>query len=304
MLSLPQRKIYIDSRFNTLDSISNSNFRIQLQDVLHLPENTSYLISDIAMPNVFRTVEPTINNKLYIKWYFYDFIPKSYAYSIITIPSENYTGYTLATVLQELLMLAAKEYTIREDYWVFTCSYVENTNSFTISAVLKSDKDSRNTWQILTNYELQNTDPAIIHSSLRDPGPYDINDLCSFNDNIKNNTMYSTVFNGITSKNGYVCDFLDLHSIKNIYIYSNIGNYDSLSPVGVNCNISKKLCLTSDYGYLIVDTNISTLHDALSCSNKTLSYLEFSICNTAGKNIPMHNQHISFTIVFLKTLDA
>ena len=60
--------------------------------------------------------------------------------------------------------------------------------------------------------------------------------------------------------------------MKNIYIYSNIGNYDALAPNGVVSNISKKLCLTSDYGYLLVDNNISTVHDSLSCSNKTLSY--------------------------------
>ena len=129
MISLPQRKIYIDSRFKTSDSISNSNFRIQLQDVLHFPENTSYLISDIAMPNVFRTVEPNINNKLYIKWYFYDSIPKSTLYSIITIPSQNYDGFSLATTLQQLLNSVAKEYTIRDDYWIFKCTYIQNTNS-------------------------------------------------------------------------------------------------------------------------------------------------------------------------------
>ena len=61
--------------------------------------------------------------------------------------------------------------------------------------------------------------------------------------------------------------------------------------------------LTSVYGYLLVDNNIS-IHDSLSCSSKTLSYLEFEICNTAGIDIPLHNQHISFTVVFLKTLDT
>jgi hypothetical protein len=211
MISLPQRKIYIDSRFKTSDSISSSNFRIQLQDVLHLPENTSYLINDIAMPNVFRTVEPNINNKLYIKWYFYDTVPKTTAYSIITIPSDNYNGITLSESLKVLLKLAAQQYTIRDDYWTFNCSYTQSINSFTITSTLRSGLDKRNTWQILTDYELQNIDPSLI------PG-IDKNNLASFNENIKNNNKYSTVFDGDSSKTGYLCDFLDLHSVK-IYIF-------------------------------------------------------------------------------------
>jgi hypothetical protein len=297
------KKIYIDSRFRTADSSSTSNFRIQLQDILHIDEHMSYLINEISFPNTFRSVETGINDKLYIKWYFYDFVPKSVAYSIITIPSDNYTGYSLATTLQSLLNLAAKEFTIREDYIIFKCTYTQSINTFTISSTLKSDKDIGNTWQLLTDYEMRNTNPAIIHGSIRDPGPYDINNLCSFNDNIKNTDMQSTIFNGNTSKTGYISEFLDLHSIKNIYIYSNIGNYNSIAPNGSVANISKKICLTSDYAYLLVD-NTAPIHDGLNCSNKTLSYLEFKICNTAGTEIPLHKQNISFSVVFYKSLDA
>ena len=95
------KKIYLDSRFRTSDSSSTSNFKIQLQDILHFEENTSYLINEISFPNTFRCVETGINDKLYIKWYFYDMIPKTTAYSIITLPSNNYTGISLGTTLQK-----------------------------------------------------------------------------------------------------------------------------------------------------------------------------------------------------------
>ena len=52
--------------------------------------------------------------------------------------------------------------------------------------------------------------------------------------------MFSIVFDGENAKKGYTCEFLDLHSIKNIYIYSNIGNYNSIAPNGSIANISKK----------------------------------------------------------------
>ena len=145
-------------------------------------------------------------------------------------------------------------------------------------------------------------DPTIINIMFLDPKPY-INNLCSFNDNIKNNDMFSTVYDGDKAKKGYTCEFLDLHSINNIYIYSNIGNYNSIAPNGSIANISKKICLTSDFAYLLVD-NTAPIHDGLSCSNKTLSYLGFKICNTAGIEIPLHKQNISFIVVFFKALET
>jgi len=172
------RKIYSDSRFRTTDSSSTSNFKIQLQDILHNDENTSYLINEISFPNTFRSVETGINDKLYIKWYFYDTHPKTTAYSVITIPSDNYTGISLGLTLQDLVKLVANAYTIRDDYFNFKCSYTLNINSFNISSTLRVGLDSRNTWQILTDNELRNIDPSII------PG-LDKNNLCSFNDNIK-----------------------------------------------------------------------------------------------------------------------
>ena len=76
---------------------------------------------------------------------------------------------------------------------------------------MKAGVDNRTTWQILTDYELKNTDPSIIHNSFRDPGPYDINNLCSFNDNLKHNDMCSIVFDGNNAKK-------DIHVIFKICI--------------------------------------------------------------------------------------
>ena len=90
-------------------------------------------------------------------------------------------------------MLATQQYTIREDYIIFKCSYTQSINSFTITSTLRTGLDKRNTWQILTDYELQNIDPSLI------PG-IDKNNLCSFNDNIKNNDMFSTVYDGVKAR--------------------------------------------------------------------------------------------------------
>jgi hypothetical protein len=73
-------------------------------------------------------------------------------------------------------------------------------------------------------------------------------------------TAQSLTLTGMSGEIGFNCDFLDLHSTKNIYLSSNMANYDSINPEGYPSNILKKIPLTSDYGYLIVD-NLITLND-------------------------------------------
>ena len=45
-------------------------------------------------------------------------------------------GISLAKILEEELMLAAKQYTIREDYIVFKCSYTQSINSFNMISII------------------------------------------------------------------------------------------------------------------------------------------------------------------------
>ena len=100
---LPRRKIYIDSRYKTQDSISNANFKIQLNENLKFPDNCGFFITDICIPNTFKTVEQGINDTLYIRFEIY---PESMTYlKTITTPPKNYTGITLATELDNYLML-------------------------------------------------------------------------------------------------------------------------------------------------------------------------------------------------------
>ena len=65
---LPVKKIYIDSRYKTQDSINNANFKIQLNENLRFPDNCGFFITDICIPNTFKTVEQEINDTLYIRF--------------------------------------------------------------------------------------------------------------------------------------------------------------------------------------------------------------------------------------------
>ena len=63
---LPIKKIYIDSRFKSGDSVSDSNFYIDLPINLLMPANTGFYIDDVAIPVRWYSVSDR-NNKLWFK---------------------------------------------------------------------------------------------------------------------------------------------------------------------------------------------------------------------------------------------
>ncbi len=64
---LPCKKIYIDTKHGTIDSISNSNFRWELPETLTLPHNTIFYVDDICIPHSWYTIETNVNGRLYMQ---------------------------------------------------------------------------------------------------------------------------------------------------------------------------------------------------------------------------------------------
>jgi hypothetical protein len=66
---LPVKKIYIDSRHRTADSVDASNFKYELPYSLQLPDNTVFFVTDVCIPHVFRLIEQGVNDRLYYTYY-------------------------------------------------------------------------------------------------------------------------------------------------------------------------------------------------------------------------------------------
>ena len=64
---LPCKKIYIDTKHKTTDSISNSNFKWELPETLSLPHNTIFYVDDICIPHSWYTIEANVNDRLYMQ---------------------------------------------------------------------------------------------------------------------------------------------------------------------------------------------------------------------------------------------
>ena len=59
------KKAYVDSKFRTRGSVSDSDFNFELKGPLDLPDNTVCYVDDISIPHTWRTSE-SHNHKLYI----------------------------------------------------------------------------------------------------------------------------------------------------------------------------------------------------------------------------------------------
>ena len=130
-MALEVKNIYVDSRHRTPDSVSDSDFRIELGRNLFLPEKCVYHLENCVIPHSWYNIEEGINDTMY-----YNF-DNNINFIKAKIPSMNYTGAALATALTETLASS------------LVASYDLNTNTITINTFNVSS------FQILTDYDLQ-----------------------------------------------------------------------------------------------------------------------------------------------------
>ena len=62
-MSLPIKKVYVNSRYKTADSVSDSNFKFELPYVLTMPHNAIFYITDVCIPNPVSYTHLTLPTK-------------------------------------------------------------------------------------------------------------------------------------------------------------------------------------------------------------------------------------------------
>ena len=99
---LEVKRVYIDTRFKTSDSKSDSDFIIELPKTINIPDDTIAYINDIVLPVSWTTINER-NNKLYYSISHY--VNGSYEKSYWILPTDfkNYNGTTLAEEMMETM---------------------------------------------------------------------------------------------------------------------------------------------------------------------------------------------------------
>jgi hypothetical protein len=159
---------------------------------------------------------------------------------------------------------------------LFSITYNPPTNNVSIKV------HNGTTFKVLTNKALTSR--------------YGANDAKSTNDIVQNRDNSPLLYSQDVP---FTSGVLALLSIRNLYLSSpNLSSFTTYGGSGES-NIIKKVPVSSDYGYLIIDNSTST-HDWLDASGLTLNMLEFQLRDMKGNIVPLHESHASFSIVFSK----
>lgn len=123
---------------------------------------------------------------------------------------------------------------------------------------------------------------------------YDTNNPKDINEVICNVEGNSLLYQFPT---GYETRSLNMQTIRNIYIRSSMGNYNSIGPKGESTIIKKEVPVNANKGGYIFD-QVMTGNDFGDCSNQTLRTIKFDLKDSKGNHITLHGNHFSFSIIF------
>ena len=210
---LPVKKIYIDSRFKSSDSASDSDFKIDLPETVNMPEDTVFYIDDVAIPVSWYMIDSNRNDRLYVR--------VDGVMSVVFLTPGNYTLQTLNQEIVDQMNNA-----VPGD--LFVSSPNASKNQVGISTT------STKVFEILT-------DAQLLQLGYSSP-------LHSVNAVLRNTTAKVNI-NG----NPFVSSYVDMFPIRNIYIVSpNLGNFNTISCSGES-GIIKKVPVSSGYNEMVFD---------------------------------------------------
>jgi len=274
-MSLEIKKVYIDTRYKSPDSKSDSDFIIDLPRQFNVPDDVVAYIDDIVLPVSWETIN--IHNQ---HFYFVIFYGGSNYHRIAVVPAGNYNGSSFAAALrdsinQQIVSLAA-DIDIFVDY-----NYTSNIIRISI------DDKRPEIGDLMTMYILD--DPAIKGNDylFRLPEPKSLNEILNID------------FVHVVSMPYPYSGYLDLQTIRNLYLVSSaLAAYDTVSNWG-NDRVIKKIPVKASYNEIIFD-NASEGFDYLNVSRRSLRRLDFRLHDTKNRIIDLRRTHWSFSIVFVK----
>jgi len=312
MAPLPLNKLYIDSQFKTPDSVSDSQFTIQLPISADFPSNTFFIIDDVCIPHSFGNIETNINDQIFFDLTFTAKAPATGALiiarnslNVVQVAAGNYTGTTLATAITTALTKALPYYGATST--LDLSQYISVQYDFgkgaivlaplTPSTVGPAVGGVNTTFKVLTDKELRQP-PYAFAGKGNDVSIPSMNLVLGHSESQP--IVSAAAIPDVKTQTQFTSGFLNLTLTNNIYLSSpNLGCFTTLTARGEQ-NVIKKIPVTADYGYMIVDKVVSP-HGQLECSRVTLTNIEFHLKDSTGNFIPMHGTNVSFTIIFLST---
>ena len=274
---LTYRKIFVDSKYRSSDSRSTSDVKIELQESFEIPDGTILQVHEVAVANVFHTIEVGVNNRLYFIT-FDNSGTKTGQYSAEFSLSYNLTPQELAEAVANKM---SEAYGTAD---TFTGVYQPAINNIQLKATNGPD------FKILTNKELNAGYEGFWDEN---SNSFSTAERWNISETIGNFEYAKATVGNV--KSGNLINFL-LYS--NIYISCpELSNNNFHSPSAYSNAIIKKVPVNVPFAGIIHDQGVSE-YDYVNCSRRTISRLTFRITDELGNTLNLHGINISFSLLF------
>jgi hypothetical protein len=270
MYMLDIKKVYIDTRFKTAESKSDSDFFIELPQTITIPDRCVCYIDDIVIPVSWTSINDR-NNMIYLRVQ----VGESYVLlEDITLAIGNYTGTTFASSLAQTLNVSLNPLGLS-----MTMSYDNVNNKLTmVLEDLRSSHSGGSSVSILAEGD-------VFFDSLGGTKLRSINGAFR---------MKKTTVLQVKIPQDF---YLDLHTTRNLYLSSSsLGSYNTISNFG-NDTIIKKIPVRYNYNEMLFDSSASG-YDYTDVSKRSLRRIDFRLQDVFGNLINLNNNHWSFSLVF------
>ena len=271
---LTYSKVYVDSEQRLPSSNSSSDFIIELNEVLETMPNTVMYVTEEIIPQSYYTTPEGFYQYVYLILYNTSDL-SIVRYVKVDLTNQVYFAAQLSGSIVTLLNTATND--IQADLFTYNYDSDQRRLNITIS-------NSAYSFKIPTDKELK----AVPWDGQTLTDPMSINKLIG---NYEEKAPTSATWSS---------GLFNLNPFNSIYILSpELSDFHYSAPDGYSNSIIKKVNLMFNVGGVTVNSSAPLLNDYIDVSNRSLKRLRFRITDARGKVINLHQQPVSFSLLFV-----
>ena len=276
---LTYKKIFVDSKYRLPQSNSSSDFSIELNENLELPEGTRLHVVDISLPAAFKTTEVGFYEYLYVMIFDNsDVFVKNFR---IYLGNKIYFSEQLTFDIHAGLNSNTEDLSAGG---IFNYAYSSATRT-----VEYSIKDGLNyKVKIPTDDELSN---YVNNQWDTNTANYDSKNILSINYLLSNYVASSPL-------TVWTSSYLNLVPFRYLFISSpELSDYKYSAPNSYSSSIIKKVLVNQQLGGIINDAGSSLSEDYISVGNRNLKKISFKITDETGKVMNLYDIPCQFALL-------
>ena len=272
------KKIFVDSKYRSIGSNSSSDFSIELNESLELPDDTRMYVTDISVPAVWKTTENNFYEYLYVMVFNGDTLVKNFR---VFLGNKIYFAEQLCFDMVEGMNNNTTDLT---SGGIFVYAY----SSATRTVEIKIKDGLPYTIKIPVDEELQNYVNGIWDNV---SVPYDNRNPVSINYLLSNFVPTSPIAVWTSS-------YLNLIPFRYIFITSNaLSDYRYSAPNSYSSSIIRKILVTEQLGGIINDNQAPHHEDFINVGGRNLKRLDFKITNETGTVMNLYDIPVQFALL-------